>query len=177
MIERMNIKRPDSRSCSEIFACRMPDSTIEHITFEFLPSKLKKNIRGKNDCSFALQINHPDQSRSFVGESAYYDSIHVQDRNEKDKYLGEGQVYIENVEDELYIPVVGFTYTTRKFREKGIGTRRLIVMDSVSRILFNEPLYSSTTPRLAQKSVWEHLVEQEYAEIHEFKGIRRYKFI
>lgn len=177
MIERIDLKRPNLRSCDEIFACRMPGSSVELITFDFLPSKLKKNIRGKNDCGFALQINHPDQSRSFVGQSTYYDSLHVQDRSNKDKYLGEGQVYIENVEDELYIPVVGFTYTTKKFRRKGIGTRRLIVMDSVSRILFSEPLYSSTTPRLAQKSVWENLVEQESAEVYEFRGIKRYKFI
>lgn len=177
MKERMGSEKPNIRVCNEIVACRLPGSKLHEITFAALPAKIRNEIGARYNFGFGIKLDHPDLTTSFVAEDLASEIIYVQDRNRENKYLGEGQIHIENIEDELYIPVVGFSYTSQKFRRKGIGTRRLSVMDSMTRLLYDEPLYSSTTPRVAQRSVWEKLVTEELAEIHEFKGVTRYKFV
>jgi hypothetical protein len=177
MKERIGSENPNLRICNQIVASRLPGTELTKITFAFLPAKIRSDIGARHNFGFAIKLDHPDQTTSFVAQDLGSEVIYLQDRNKQNKYLGEGQVFIENVEDELYIPVVSFSYTTKKFRRRGIGTRRLTVLNSVTRLLYEEPLYSSSTPRLAQRSVWENLVEQELAEIHEFKGVRRYKFV
>lgn len=177
MKERIGETTKNLSICNEIIACRLPGAEFRQVCYQDLPYRIRKEIRGRNDLGIALEINHNDTTKTFVGESNSFEALYFQDRNRRNNYIGEGQVFIENIEDELYIPVVGYTYTSKKFREKGYGTRRLHVMDTISRFIYEEPLYSSCTPRLAQKSIWERLVEREFAEIHEFRGIQRYKFI
>ena len=163
--------------CEEIFACRIPNATIQPIGYETLPYRIRKHILGTEDFGLGLEIVHEDSTKTYVGESSSFEVVYFQDRDKRNKYLGEGQFYIQNFEDDLYIPVVGFTFTAKEYRRKGIGTRRLFVMDAVSRVIFEQPLHSSTTPRLAQKSIWEKLVREEIAETHNWQGTQRYKFI
>lgn len=177
MKERIGSESPNLRTCNQVITCRLPGSELTKITFAFLPSKIRSDIGTRDNFGFAVMLEYPDLTTSFVAQDLASEIIYLQDRNKQNKYLGEGQVFIENVEDELYIPVVSFSYTSKKFRRRGIGTRRLTIMNSMTRLLYEEPLYSSSTPRLAQKSVWENLVEQELAEEYEFNGVRRYKFI
>lgn len=177
MKERIGSVKGDLGLCGEIFAYRLPGASVQPTTYERLPYRIKKNIGGEKDCGLALEIAFNDSSKTFVGESSSFEVVYLQDRDRKNKYLGEGQIYIENVDDELYIPVVGFTYTSKRFRRNGFGTRRLLVMDAVSRFVFDEPLHSSSAPKLSQKSIWEKLVVKELAETHEFRGVQRYKFI
>lgn len=177
MKERIDAQKPSFITLNEIFACRLPGRVINEIGFDDLPSKIRSDIGSKKDCGISYQIIHPDNSSTFVGESSTFEIIHLQDRNIRNRYAGEGHVYIENVEDELYIPVVGFSFTSKEFRRRGLGKRRLTLMNAMTKTLYDESLHSSVSPRIAQKAVWERLVEEELAETHEFKGIRRYKFI
>jgi hypothetical protein len=176
MKERVSTTPTDWQLAEEIFACRLPGSEIKPITFPVLPERIRKYIGQDRNLGLGLKIDHQDQTTTFVGEDSSCEIIYLQDRDNKNLYLGEGQVCIENVEDELYIPVVAFTQTTRNQRKKGYGTRRLAIMNSLTKLLYDEPLFSSTSPKLKQRSVWERLVEQEYAEVFEFGGVKRFKF-
>ena len=177
MKERFGETTRDLSLCSEIFACRLPYATFQPIAYKDLPYRIRKNIDGEENSGLALEITHTDSTKTYVGENSSFETVYFQDRDKRNKYLGEGQVYVANIEDELYFPVVGFTFTSKKLRRNGFGTRRLFIMDAISRFVFDEPLHSTDSPRISQKSIWEKLVAQEIAEIHQWQGVQRYKFI
>ena len=161
----------------ENFALYFPHAAIESISYNDLPYRIRKNLDGKDDCGLALQITHLDLSKTFVGENLSLEAVFLQDRDSKNKYAGEGQIFLEAGNDEPDIPVVGFTFTALKYRRNGLGKRRLQIMDAVTRSLYQDPLYSSGSPRPEQRSIWEHLVNEEIAEIVKWQETKRYKFI
>lgn len=163
--------------CRKAFAYRHPNATFQPIDYGALPYRIRKNIDGREDLGISLEIEHEDTTKTYVGQSSSLETVFLHDRDRRNKYLGEGVIYLQNFDDDLYIPVVGFTFTAKPQREKGIGTRRLFIMDTLSRLVFEQPLHSSSAPRLSQKSIWERLVEQKVAEYHYFEGVQRYKFI
>jgi len=61
-------------------------------------------------------------------------------------------------------PFIGWIETDKNLRGRGLGTRRLYLINAYSRMLYGLPLYSDTVNSPEMKSLWETLVKQGKAE-------------
>lgn len=74
-------------------------------------------------------------------------------------------------------PFVGYTTTEEGFRNKGLGSRRLFIMNALSKMLYGFPLHSDTLISEEAKRLWERLVEQGKAIKYKEGERGRYKFV
>lgn len=175
MAEILRPKIPELKSCRELFTVHLPITSIAPISYDNLPGSLKRYIGSKENCGLSFKVVHPDSGITLVAEHSDFEVFFLQDRNKSDRYVGEGQIYVE-CGSESEIPIVGYTYTSKWARQQGLGTRRLFIMNTVSRLAFDSPVSSSASPRPTQRSIWEKLVEKEIAENYQWEGTPRYRF-
>lgn len=77
----------------------------------------------------------------------------------------------------LGVAYVGYTQTIKEYREKGLGARRLKVMNSLSKEIFGKSLYSDITEdgtELEAVSLWRTLESEGLAETFYFENEHRY---
>lgn len=100
----------------------------------------------------------------------------------KSRYIGHGEIRFNPNSEEPFFkdkPFVGFTNTEEAFRRRGIGTRRLEIMNGLTNILFNLPLHSSQFKEDYKKdseSPWKMQVRLGNARRYFFEGGHRYCF-
>ncbi len=73
-------------------------------------------------------------------------------------------------------PFVGYTMTTEGLRNKGLGTRRLLIMNTFSKMLYGFPLHSDTLISEGAKRLWERLVKEDKATKYLEGKNDRYRF-
>jgi hypothetical protein len=102
--------------------------------------------------------------------------------NNSGQNTGYGEIRLNTSNQRNYYkdkPFVGYSYTEPDFTRKGLGTRRLRMMNALSQALHGLPLHSDTLldENGAAKRVWERLVENGEAK-HYKQGTRdRYCFV
>lgn len=177
MVEILHFKDKNFDLFEDSFTLYLPSTHIEPIRYESLPGSLRKQMKvSSEDCGLIFKVEHQDCTTTFVAEIPALEYFRLQDRSRTNTYLGEGLVYIQNIEEDE-IPVVGYTFTSIMARRRGLGTRRLFTMNAISHAAFDSAINSSASPRLAQRAVWEKLVEKEVAETHFWQETQRYRFI
>ena len=72
-------------------------------------------------------------------------------------------------------PFVGYTETEKEFRNHGLGTRRLLLMNAFSLTQYGRPLNSDTLN--SEMSLWENLVKRGLAKKFQKSKNIRYSFI
>lgn len=90
--------------------------------------------------------------------------------------IGHGEVCLDVTSSDPYFinkPFVG--QTTSEKRREGYATRRLIIMNSLSRLVFGLPLYSGGAGAAAQRR-WEYLTALGFTEVSEEDDRRRWRF-
>lgn len=176
MTEILKPRNLNLKTCNEAFTLYLPSTKVERISFGDLPRGIKEQIEKPEKCKTSLLLTHFGGNKTFVGEELDMSLIHLQDMSINNQHQGAGAIYIEpGEEDEIVI--VGNTTTIDEFQKQGLGTRRLFTMNALARARFGSPIYSTSSPKPQQRSIWERLVEQEVAEKCFWEGTQRYKFI
>lgn len=176
MNEILRLGALDLNHCKDVFGLCLPSSDIKPVGYNDLPKGLQKQMDSEENCGLTFKVLHIDNSTTYVSEFVGFDLFFFQDRNAQNRYTGEGRIYVESGE-ESEIPVVGYTWTSEKFRKQGLGRRRLFIMNATSKARYDNALSSSGSPRISQRSIWEKLVKEGIAETHVWEGTQRYRFI
>lgn len=163
-----------------------PQGDIREITQENIPDFVRelferksqqfvdiKDYRPRNFQRFFL-ITHSDNSKTYVAQQTKtYNtnknteilSYFVDSSDEEVLGYSELRFNISNRSEYFQDkPFVGYTNTEQKYRKKGLGTRRLLMMNAFSKALYSLPLYSDTLVSGDAKPVWEKLVDQGKAK-------------
>ena len=138
-------------------------------------------------------ISHADASKTYVGvqTKTYGDDgdterlMHLIDVGVDDQEIGHGEVrlHIDGPKKEsAYFkdkPFVGGTNTEDGSRGKGLGMRRLRMMNALTHMQYNLPLHSDTLQSPEAKRLWEKLVAEGAAKKYreEVGKNERYMFI
>lgn len=175
MSEILRFTAPSFETYEEAFGIYVPYSKIEPISYKELSTGIKKSLESKDNCGLAFKVTHSDESKTLIAEFPDFDIFFLEDQTEKKVKAGGGRIYVQSGE-ESEITVVGNTETLEKFRRQGLGTRRLFVMNALSKARYDIPISSSSNPSSFQRPIWERLVHEEYAETHVWEGTERFKF-
>lgn len=188
MIEKISTNNQEKIDLS-IFNEYFPDGKIEEITIDEVPENAMEyfeskssqfttsdNYIPKNFEKFFV-INHAENNQTYLAQQTKtYDNI---DETEKLTYFVdinngaiEGRSELRfNIrckkENEIYFknkPFTGWTDTEENARRKGLGTRRIFMMNAFSQMMHGFPLYSDTVITFEAKKMWEKLVSQGKAK-------------
>ena len=160
----------------EKFLSHFSLATITQISNTQLPEALKARIKTTNG-NIAFLIAYADKTKTFGTTGGFGGKIQLLDVGDTGQYLGEGNIEPDHIED-LGIPIDGFTFTNNRYRRKGFGTRRLMIMNAISWMLFDLPLHSSPyQEKVENRRLWERLVKEGKAEYMSGQKMQRYKFI
>jgi hypothetical protein len=164
---------PDAEIC-EVGLADIPKKVLEYFEFkssQFLdPDKYKKN----NFENFFV-VRHRDGLLTYVAQQTKdYNDNDVEKLTffadyKNDAVVGRAELRLKikcAKEKEPYFknkPFVGWIETKENLRKSGLGTKRLFLMNSVSQMCYNLPLYSDTVNSPEMKSLWEELVKSGMA--------------
>lgn len=73
-------------------------------------------------------------------------------------------------------PYVGYTSTEEEYQKKGLGKRRLLMMNALSQMLFGFPLHSDIIIRPVAESIWVKLATEGKAIKYNEEGRDRFMF-
>ncbi len=131
----------------------------------------------KYDDARLYGLPYQRQGIKITGEG--YDAmVYVVEFNNSNKRTGHGG--IRRPQGSGQAPFVAYIETTEGFREKGYGRRRLLAMNSISKLIFGEPLDSG--PAVNNRSewvraMWRRAVLQGLAAEYTEEGQPRWRFI
>jgi len=103
----------------------------------------------------------------------------VRDFDRHGAMVGYGSLTLVHNEHDFFKnrPFVENTYTDHWARKRGLGTRRLQVMNALALASHGYPLHSSRQITPGAISLWDHLVEQgEAIKFTQYKDYERYRF-
>ena len=113
-------------------------------------------------------ITHLDDSKTYItqqtktydtnGETEMLTFFVDSSNNELEGYSELRLNFSNSIKYFIDKPFVGFTDTEQKFRNKGLGVRRLKIMNAFSESFYGLPIYSDTLITESAKRVWEKLV-------------------
>ena len=118
-----------------------------------------------------LHIRHNDGSSSYVAiQTKIYKGLgeterltYVVDLTAEDDLQGYGEIRFNTSGEANYFrckPSVGHTRTEETHRRKGLGARRLYIMNALALAIYSAPLNSDTLINDAAKRIWERLVSK-----------------
>ncbi len=184
----------------EIFTQHFPTGEIQPIDLAQIPKEAvdylgirsralinRSDYRPSNfDASFV--VDHHEGGRTFITQQtktyrtngATKALTYFVDINEEGKVTGFGELRLSLTDPRDYFknkPFVGYTQTERAFQRKGLGTRRLRLMNAISNMLYSLPLHSDTLLSKESGGVWERLVRKGKARKYKQGKEDRYSFI
>ena len=130
--------------------------------------------------SYAAQIHAREQQ----GEDIHSNTF-VVDVDDKGGELGFGHMLFNEGGSGDYLPFlddkpfVAYTETGKDYQHRGLGTRRLHIMNLLAHELHNRPLNSDHEADIKSdaRRLWQRLVREELAERYlEYDGTERFKF-
>lgn len=175
----------------EIFSSYYQTKKLQFPNYESIPKyildsfcyRLGYNIEAKPYLYIYLKnfmvITHKTNEKTYVGTRT---TIHP------NKETDPGNIYLIDisnrkiiqgygiVEYEIFSPYVCSTRTIAKFQNKGLGTRRLFVMNALTQTLFEKPLHSDTKISAKEISIWEKLVNSNTATKYQYNNTNRFIF-
>jgi len=184
-----------------VFRQYFPESTIKPISLEEIPEeplldferKSKQFIDKKDyvpgNFRRLFRISHADLSSTYVvTQTKTYTTIYndtellayLVDISDDSEIQGFGELrYNPFRQDDFFRdkPFVGYTETLEKYRKKGLGTRRLKIMNALSQSLYGLPLHSDVSLIGEAEAVWKGLVRGGVADKLEEIGKNRYFFL
>lgn len=167
--ENLLHKEDDRRTA---FSKYFPAGILIPLNPQDLKGVLKGNFREKRSIPFEhFAIYHKDESVTLVQvrtETAGWFSAEFIDKNQKRETVGGGK-FIASVDFKRQLrplpqigdypqPTIVGTNTSVSERRKGLGLRRLLVMNAISRMYFDQPLHSHFVITDEEIKVWEKLV-------------------
>lgn len=146
---------------------------FEHMSCLFI--KMEDHRPGNFEALFVIE--HDSGDRTFVAQQTKTYSTngdteqltYFVDTNSDDAVIGKSEMRrnISNKSDYYKDkPFVGSIYTLENYRKRGLGTRRLIVMNAVSQMLYGLALHSSTVVSDLAAAVWTRLVREGKARVY-----------
>jgi len=162
----------------ETFAAHFSSGRIATVSYDTFPNEFRNQVDiPSNRRALTFVITHADGGKTYGVKDSLMDRIYLHDRSDTDKYLGHGEIDYETFDGENK-PTVGDSFTAVQDRKNGLGTRRLNMMDALSRMVYQTPLTSGVIIHDSEKNLWEKLVENGKAErIPSGNGPQRYRFI
>jgi hypothetical protein len=186
---------------------RMPSAPLAVIRFGAVPGAVpgavmdwfemrsrmymrQSNYRPKNFGGFFV-VNHASGERTYTARQrkTYLngdteDVVHLLDVDPTGTKEGHAEMRLAVTNERVYFkdkPFVGYNATYEHFRRRGLGRRRLLLMNELSHMLYDLPLHSDTLVSLGKhigaKRLWEQLVLDGLAEQFQ-EGINdRFRFI
>jgi hypothetical protein len=120
-----------------------------------------------------LLVNHENGDQTYIANQTkeYYnksveDLSYLVDYRGEDN-LGHAELRYNPLSNSEYFkdkPFVGYTVTEEKYQKKGLGRRRLFLMNALAETLYNNPVYSDTIITDEAKNLWEKLVQENLAK-------------
>lgn len=169
---------------SAVFNEYFPAGRIEEVDFGELPKEVAERMHGMaklyllpekfdpDEFGPAMMVSHADGGKTYFAsyEKDYREagggveeSTYLFDVDEGDEYAGFGEIRYSLSSDSGYFkekPFVGYTVTEEEKSQKGLGLRRMAMMNAISRMAYGQPLYSDTVQSDQAKRLWEALVKQ-----------------
>lgn len=133
-------------------------------------------IRHRDDITYAARQTKTYRDTSGDTEDLVYLIDVDSDGNEE----GHAEIRLNISNEESYFkdkPFVGYTTTQEAYRNKGLGTRRLFIMNAMSQMLHCFPLHSDTLISDEAKRLWERLEGEGKAVKFREGEHDRYKFV
>jgi hypothetical protein len=191
--ERLGILNPDITNL-EIAKKYYPDADFSIVSGNKLPKKVGNLLKEKTEwalnlgeclCDFekVIKADHHLNDFTYISKLSVESVILVTlcDYFEK-KVVGYSQIYYPDVDknDEMIPQICGtetFNSEKMKMRRYGFGTRRVYLMNAVSQMFFDSPIYSDRTRTAAADALWVKLEANNRAKSIEQNGHTRYVFV
>ena len=177
-----------------------PNGKIEEISLEEIPQNIMNYFEARSkrfilpkdyqekDFEKTFTIHHDNHHKTYVAiQTKTYctdgdteELTYLIDINEENKPVGYGEIRFNiSNKDEYFInkPFVGSTNTSKKNRRKGIGKRRLHVMNALCQTLYKNPLNSDTIISEDSKKLWEKLTQEGKSKMYKEGEHDRYVFL
>lgn len=146
-----------------------------------------RDYRRGNFSAFYV-IYHQSGDRTFAAkQTKTYDTngdteelVYLIDLDSNGKEEGHGEIRMNVSNDDPYFknkPFVGYTATEDGFRRQGLGTRRLLIMNTFTQILYDLPLHSDTLITDDARRLWERLVAEGKAIKYQEGKNERFRFV
>ncbi|MDA2936086.1 hypothetical protein MYX06_02620 [Patescibacteria group bacterium AH-259-L05] len=200
MTEKIKLESGDIDYSEQVktFSEYFSNGQIEEIEIDEVPENIMKHFEGKSK-SFILPdeyqpgnfekffvIKHENGNKTFVAQQTknYSDNgtteklTYIVDVDKNGAYIGHGAINI-STPDEYFKnkPFVDYTKTLKEHRKKGLGTRRLYLMNAVSQMLYGRPLHSALTRGPKAESLWQKLAANGEAKKIKQGDRDRYVFV
>jgi len=133
-------------------------------------------------------INHQSGDRTFAArQTKTYDTngdteelVYLIDVDSDGIEEGHGEIRMNISNDDPYFknkPFVGYTETEGGFRRQGLGTRRLLMMNTFTQMLYDLPLHSDTLIADDARRLWERLAVEGKAIKYPEGQNERFRFV
>ena len=189
-----------------IFKEHFPDASIEKISVDQIPAfvielfEIKSQVlipvdryRPMNFDRFFL-ITHNNGSRTYCADQVKYYSdesdteqlSYFIDVNDDEEFQGDSELRKRisvagksGSENAFFVnkPFVGGTHTQEYCRRKGLGLRRIRMMNAYAQMTYGLPLHSDTLLSPEAKRLWERLVKEGEAKRYKEGKHDRFQFV
>lgn len=189
-------------SSAEVFHRHFPSGRVGTYPLDQVPTPALEKFEGYSrrfiekseyfpgNFDAVFRVNHEDGTNTYVAkqEKSYKernkliaeDSTYLIDLDQSGVIVGWGEIRKSLTDQGDYFkdkPFVGYTYTETEHRGKGLGQRRIIMMNAISQMLYHFPLNSDTTLSSDAARVWEGLVATGKAKRYMQGESQRFVFI
>lgn len=171
----------------EVFQHYFPSGRIEKIELQDVPMHaltyfeqksaqlINENEYRPGNFDQIMLVSHNDGSQTYIAhQTKTYSTnndteslIYLVDMNGKGENVGHGEVR-KNISNTAPFfkdkPFVSYTFTEDDHTQRGLGRRRLLLMNALSQMMYGFPLNSDTVLIDKEKKLWERLVAENRAK-------------
>ena len=165
---------------------------IPKVAVDFFESKsgtlINRSDYRPSNFEACFVVDHQEGGKTFLAQQTKTYSTHgatealtyLVDIDSDGNIAGFGELRLNLSDSRNYFkdkPFVGYTQTERTFQRRGLGTRRLRLMNAISNMLYSLPLHSDTLLGQESRGVWEKLVRAGLARKYKQGKHDRFSFI
>lgn len=120
------------------------------------------------------------QKKTYDTSGDTEDLVHLIDLDSNGNEEGHAEIRNNITNPSPYFrdkPFVGYTKTEDMFRNRGLATRRLLIMNQITRMFYGLELHSDTLITKEARGLWERLVGEGKAIKYKEGELDRFKFV